>query len=185
MLNSRDISLLRGDVEKNCRTFIALCKEKGLSVLVTTTVRDDEYQLLCYKNGKSKSKVPTFHSVKAGLAFDYCQNIKGREYEAAFYAATVPLAKKMGFTWGGDWKSIVDKPHLQWDAHGKYSGMDIIRGNYPPTMPAYESEDNMTKAEAKTIVKEKTGLSNETISYIADYYAYGEKTIIKLAEAMK
>lgn len=49
----------------------------------------------------------------------------------------------------------------------------------------YNKEDDITtKDEAKTIVKEKTGLSDTTISYIADLYAYGEKTIIALAEAM-
>lgn len=48
-----------------------------------------------------------------------------------------------------------------------------------------EEESDMTKAEAKTIVKAKTGLSDETVKYIADYYAWGEKTIIALASAMK
>ena len=43
MINSRDISRLRSDVEANCRTLLALCKEQGLAVLVTNTVRDNEY----------------------------------------------------------------------------------------------------------------------------------------------
>lgn len=149
MRSSRDVGLLRDDVEHNCRTFLALCEKAGYHALVTGTVRDEEYQLKCYSEGKSKSKVPTFHSMEAGLAFDYCQNIKGLEYEAAFYAATAPLAKEMGFTWGGDWKTIVDKPHLQWDAHGTYSGADILKGNYPPEMPAYPAEADTGDAETE------------------------------------
>ena len=35
MLNSRDISLLRDDVERNVRTFLAMCEAQGLKVLVT------------------------------------------------------------------------------------------------------------------------------------------------------
>ena len=48
----------------------------------------------------------------------------------------------------------------------------------------YMSED-MTKAEAKAIVKEKVELSDSTIQYIADDYRYGDELIIKLAKAMK
>lgn len=144
MLNSRDISLLRDDVETNCRRLLELCEAEGLPVLITGTVRDEEYQLQCYNNGYSKAKVPSFHSVKAGLAFDLCKNVKGQEYgDAAFFAKVATLAKSIGFSWGGDWTSIVDKPHFQWDANGSYNSSMIIAGNYPPLMPAYEGDDEM------------------------------------------
>lgn len=68
MLNSRNIDDLRSDVAANCRVWQKLCSQAGLPVLVTGTVRDEEYQLYCYSIGTSKAKVPSFHSVKAGLA---------------------------------------------------------------------------------------------------------------------
>jgi GH25 family lysozyme M1 (1,4-beta-N-acetylmuramidase) len=43
----------------------------------------------------------------------------------------------------------------------------------------------MTIAEAKEIVIEKTGFSDNTINYIADYYRYGDKVILTLAELLK
>jgi hypothetical protein len=43
----------------------------------------------------------------------------------------------------------------------------------------------VTKDEAKAIVKEKAGLSDATIQFIADDYRYGDELIIKLATAMK
>lgn len=43
---------------------------------------------------------------------------------------------------------------------------------------------NVTKAEAKTILKEKAGLSDATIVYL-DSYRYGDDLIVKLAKAMQ
>jgi hypothetical protein len=138
MRNSRDINMLRSDVAAACRTLIELAGANGWKVLVTGTVRDDEYQLKCYKEGYSTAKTPSFHSEKAGLAFDICQNVKGHEYDNnAFWEAVSKVGKQLGFTWGGDWKSFVDKPHFQWDEHGKYTSSMIRAGNYPPIMPGY------------------------------------------------
>lgn len=139
MLNSRDPSLLRPDVAAMHKVFIDECKKGGDDVLTTGTVRDDEYQFDCYKKGYSKSKTPSFHSVKVGLAFDVCKNSKGREYDDnAFWQRIGAIGKKLGFTWGGDWRSIVDKPHFQWDAGGKYTSAMVRAGTLPPTMPLYK-----------------------------------------------
>lgn len=156
MLNSRDINLLRYDVAANCRIWQQLCKEAGLSVLVTGTVRDDEYQLYCYNNGTSQSKTPSFHGVKAGLAFDFCKNVKGHEFDdLAFFQKAAAIAKQMGFEWGGDWKSFPDRPHIQWSDGGKYTGAMIRAGKYPPTMPLYKKEElGVTKEEVQTIVND-------------------------------
>jgi len=144
MYNSRNVDELRADVAANCHIFLRLCKEAGLKVLVTGTVRDAEYQRSCYKRGTSKSKVPTFHAVGVGLAFDICKNVKGHEYDdKAFFYRCAEIGERMGFEWGGRWKSIVDMPHFQWSGAGHgYSSADIIAGRLPPPMPLYtEKED--------------------------------------------
>ena len=139
MYNSRNIDDLRPDVAANCRKWMQLCEDRGLKVLVTGTVRDEEYQLWCYENGTSKAKVPSFHGIKAGLAFDFCKNVKGHEYDdLAFFDAAAAIAKQMGFDWGGDWKSFPDRPHLQWSDGGKFTNAMVRAGKYPPDMPLYE-----------------------------------------------
>lgn len=151
MLNSRDISLLRDDVSANCRTLIELCGKAGFPVLVTSTVRDNAYQQYLYAQGRTRSgsivtnsPTPTFHWDKAGLAFDVCQNIKGKEYnDEAFWVTVSRIGKAMGFTWGGDWKSIADKPHFQWDGNGAYTGTMVRNGKLPPKMPLYEEGNIM------------------------------------------
>ena len=147
MLNSRDIDLLRPDVAYNCRKMIEIAKKDGWPVLVTGTVRDEEYQRYVYNKGTANTPYPSFHADHAGLAFDICKNVKGEEYsDNAFWNYCAKLGKKMGFTWGGDWKSIVDKPHFQWDEHGKYTSSMIRAHKYPAEMPKY-GDDYMTKEE--------------------------------------
>ena len=89
MYHSRDIADLRADVRANCVIFLDLCKEAGLPVLVTETVRDDEYQRYLAANGYAAKTAtrPTFHGVKAGLAFDICKNVKGHESDAPSFFA--------------------------------------------------------------------------------------------------
>ena len=143
MINSRDLRDLRGDVAANCRTLLELCKQQGLDVLIAQTKRDNEYQATLYAQGRTKpgsivtnSPTVTFHG--AGLAFDFCKNVKGHEYDdPAFFTAVAAIAKAMGFSWGGDWKSFPDSPHLQWDDGGKYTDAMIRAGKRPAEMEEY------------------------------------------------
>ena len=193
MLNSRDIDRLRPDVAANCRVFLDLCKAAGLPVLVTQTVRDAEYQASIYAQGRTKpgkivtnQKTPSFHSDKAGLAFDIAKNVKGHEYDdLAFFNRCGEIGKKIGFSWGGDWISLQDKPHFQWDAGGTYTAAMVRAGKLPPSMPVYkEVQKAMTKDEAKRVLKTKAGLSDSTIAFL-DAYRYGDDLLIKLATAMQ
>ncbi|NLA86035.1 MAG: hypothetical protein GX847_01880 [Clostridiales bacterium] len=146
MLYSTRIEDLRPDVAANCRLFVALMKDAGFKVQIVNTVRDEEKQWALYAQGVTKSKVPTFHSVKAGLAFDICQGVAGHGYDnEEFWDKAGEIGMKMGFEWGWNWKSFPEKPHFQWSAHGKYKGSDILCGRLPPSMPIFEKEDDMAK----------------------------------------
>lgn len=159
MLDSRDIDKLRPDVAANVHKLLDICKAQGLKVLVTSTVRDAEYQAYLYAQGRTRpgnivtnGKQPTFHWDKAGLAFDVCQNIRGHEYDdPGFFINVATLAKSMGFSWGGDWKSFKDKPHFQWDNHGKYTNSMILAGKMPPTMPLYKTKEDDEVETYRTI----------------------------------
>lgn len=151
MINSRAIDDLRPDVAANCRILLELCKQQGLNVLIAQTLRDNEYQAELYAQGRTKpgsivtnAKTVSFHG--AGLAFDFCKNVKGHEYDdAGFFLNVAIIAKAMGFTWGGDWKSFPDRPHLQWDEHGKYTDATIRAGKRPAEMEEYVTYDQWKK----------------------------------------
>lgn len=172
MLNSRDIDRLRPDVAANCRKWLKLCENAGLNVLVTQTVRDREYQEYLYTLGRTapgsvvtNSRVPTFHSADAGCAFDFCRNVKGHEYDdAAFFEKAAAIALDMGFSWGGNWKSFPDRPHIQWDSGGAWTSAMIRAGKLPPAMPLWNEEDEM---RYKT-VKECPDWAQKTIQKLMD-----------------
>ena len=148
MMHSRDLKYLRPDVRVNCEAFLQLCKDAGLNVLVTETVRDEEYQRDLVKKGYASKNAtkPTFHSVKAGLAFDICKNVRGHEYDdPTFFMKCGQIGKQVGFSWGGDWKSFVDRPHFQWDAHKKWTGSMILAGKLPPEMDEYMDQSTFNK----------------------------------------
>lgn len=196
MLNSRNIEHLRPDVAANCRVFLDLCAAQGLKVLVTNTVRDDEYQAYLYAQGRTRpgsivtnAKKPSFHSDKAGLAFDICKNVKGQEYsDKAFFKACAAIGKAMGFEWGGDWKGFVDMPHFQWSGYNhEYASSDIWAGRYPPDMPFYKKEEtNMNFEQALEILKAK-GITNSPDYWakVGDCVMYFKDLTIKIAKAMK
>lgn len=148
MFHSDELKYLRADVRVNCEKFLALCKEAGLNVKVTQTVRDDAYQKYLVSKGyasKGASR-PTFHSVKAGLAFDICKNVRGHEYDdATFFALCGQIGKQVGFSWGGDWRKFPDRPHFQWDNHLKWTGSMILAGKYPPEMGEYMTQADFNK----------------------------------------
>ena len=147
MINSRDLADLRPDVRANVETLLKMCKAQGLNVLITQTLRDDEYQAYLYQQGRTRpgaivtnSRTTTFHG--KGLAVDFCRNSKGHEYDdAGFFRNVAVIAKAIGFSWGGDWTSFRDYPHLQWDDHGRYTTAMLRAGKAAPAMPKYEEEE--------------------------------------------
>ena len=148
MFHSDELKYLRADVRVNCEKFLALCKEAGLNVKVTQTVRDDAYQKYLVSKGYASEKAtrPTFHSVKAGLAFDICKNVRGHEYDdVTFFALCGQIGKQVGFSWGGDWKKFPDRPHFQWDNHLRWTGSMILAGKYPPEMEEYMTQADFNK----------------------------------------
>lgn len=159
MFHSDELKYLRADVRVNCEKFLALCKESGLNVKVTQTVRDDAYQKYLVSKGYASKDAtrPTFHSVKAGLAFDICKNVRGHEYDdATFFALCGQIGKQVGFSWGGDWRKFPDRPHFQWDNHLKWTGSMILAGRYPPEMEEYMTQADFNKMMDTYLAQKRT-----------------------------
>ena len=180
MLNSRDLKDLRADVRANVEILLELCRAQEMRVLITQTKRDNEYQAYLYAQGRTRpgsivtnSRTTTFHG--AGLAVDFCQNIKGAEYkEAAFFQNVAILAKHMGFSWGGDWISFPDFPHLQWDNHGKYTTAMLRAGKICPQMPKYagptikDEEDDVNRSNTIEEIKQGAGWATDTVQKLIE-----------------
>lgn len=173
----RDIRRLRSDIIIPCAIGLMRCQEKGFRAELAETFRTQERQTFLHDTEKAPKTV-TFHG--CGLAFDIYENLNGKtSYRKAFFDVATPIFKSLGFTWMNDITGA-DKPHFQWDGNRKYKNADILNGNMPQKMKGV----TMTKTEAKTILKEKAKLSDETIEYISDDFKWGEELAIKLATAI-
>lgn len=118
---SREINLLHPRLRRIIPQLIAECAAQGLPVLVTQTMRTKAEQDALYAQGRTKPGAVVTNARYPnsahcwGVAFDFCRNVRGREYDDSdgFFARVAAIAKPYGLTWGGDWENFVDRPHLE------------------------------------------------------------------------
>ena len=118
---SRDVSQLHPHLQNIIPQIIQICAAQGLPVLVTDGFRTKAEQDAIYAQGRTApgsivTQVKWPNSAHCwGVAFDFCRNVRGREYDDSdrFFERVAEIAKQFGLEWGGDWKNFVDKPHLQ------------------------------------------------------------------------
>ncbi len=136
MINSRKIEDLHPTVQELCRKHIESCRKRGIKILVTNTLRDLEYQQYLYSLGRSRTgnivtntKLIGPHGF--GLAYDVVPVVKGKAVwnNDGLWRIIGEEGKKLGLKWGGDWKSIIDKPHFEYTAGLKAS--DLRAGKRP------------------------------------------------------
>lgn len=117
----RGVEHLHPKLQQICETFMKQCKESGLNVKITDTLRTEEEQNTLYAQGRTApgsivTNVAYPNSAHNwGVAFDICRNEKGREYADSdgFFTKCGEIGKKLGLFWGGDFKSFTDKPHFE------------------------------------------------------------------------
>ena len=117
----RGVERLHPELIPICEAFQARCRAAGLPVLITETLRTQSEQDALYAQGRTKpgliiTNAPYPRSPHCwGVAFDFCRNVKGREYDDSdgFFTKCGMIGEELGLTWGGRWKSFPDKPHLE------------------------------------------------------------------------
>ena len=123
----RGIDKLHPELQVCVNKFLEECEKQGLNVLITETLRTLEEQEALYAQGRTKpgnivTNARGYQSPHAwGVAFDFCRNEKGREYDNSdgFFEFVGEIAKTIfdnteyDLFWGGDFKSFVDKPHVE------------------------------------------------------------------------
>ena len=122
MINSRSLNELVPVVRHKVEEFIALCDDEGIDLLVTSTYRDNESQAALYAQGRT-TKGGIVTNAKGGesnhnfgTALDVVPIVNGQadwKTTADTWNKIAKVGKSLGFEWGGDWKSFVDKPHFE------------------------------------------------------------------------
>lgn len=136
MINSRKIEDLHPVVQELCRKHIDACAARGVTIQVTNTLRDAEYQAYLYSLGRTKpgdivTNMKLIGPHGFGLAYDIVPVVDGKAVwdNNKLWAIAGEEGKKLGLTWGGDWKSIVDKPHFEYT--GGLTAADLRAGKRP------------------------------------------------------
>ena len=120
MIDSRKIEDLHPVVQELCKKHMAACSARGVTIQVTNTLRDAEYQAYLYSLGRTRpgdivTNMKEIGPHGFGLAYDVVPIVGGKAIwdDNNLWAVVGEEGKKLGLTWGGDWKSIVDKPHFE------------------------------------------------------------------------
>lgn len=122
MINSRDINQLNPKVAKLCNQLIEKCKLEGIDVLITSTYRDAESQNALYAQGRTKlgRKVTnakagqSFHNWRCAFDFVPIVNGKAQWYDLDTFTKVGIIGEKLGLTWAGRWKSMIELAHFQY-----------------------------------------------------------------------
>jgi peptidoglycan LD-endopeptidase CwlK len=120
MINSRSLNDLHPYVKQKAIDAIAECKSNGIDLITVSTLRDQEYQTKLFNQGRTtKGNIVTNAKLIGphgfAIALDVCPLVNGKcaWNRIDLFDKIAVIFKKHGFEWGGDWKSIVDKPHFQ------------------------------------------------------------------------
>ena len=115
------IAKLHPSIREDAATLINTVQEKiGVKLRVTQGFRSFAEQNDLYEQGRSKpGKIVTnakggesYHNY--GLALDVCE-IRGREaIWDCDWKKIAPIAKGLGWEWGGDWQHAFDDHHIVW-----------------------------------------------------------------------
>ena len=123
---SRDTTLLHPEVQAIIPKFLNECKNRGLIVKITDTVRTKAEQDKLYAQGRTEPgnivtwvKYP-YSNHNWGMAFDICRNDGKGAYNDSdgWFKKVGDVGKSFGLEWGGDWKGTPDKPHFELTKYG-------------------------------------------------------------------
>lgn len=123
---------LNNIVAQRSEQLIQRAKEKGINVIITDGFRSIEEQNLLYEQGRStEGDIVTrvkggqsYHNYGLAIDFVILNKKKQPKWDLKYdgngngksdWMEVVDIAKELGFTWGGDWETFKDYPHLQMD----------------------------------------------------------------------
>ncbi|MBA9026968.1 peptidoglycan-binding protein [Peribacillus huizhouensis] len=117
--NLNNINKLAYNTKKAALQWYRYCCEQEIDLLIYETTRTLEEQARNYKSGASQT-MRSYHLV--GQALDFVP-VKDRlaiwnGFDTPKIKNAIAKAKQLGFTWGGDWTTLVDKVHLQYEYNG-------------------------------------------------------------------
>lgn len=99
----------------------AVQDQLGVTLRINSAYRNNTQQAALYAQGRTTpgnivtnaNAGESYHNY--GLAMDISAIKDGKHSYNLDWEAISTIAKNLGFSWGGDWKNLADKPHFQMD----------------------------------------------------------------------
>lgn len=108
------LSLLLPSFRVRVEEMLAAMKKRGFEPLVWETLRTPERAEMLSKEGKSKNGARSMHVSADGFSAAVDVICAKRKWEhPEFFKALGEEARKLGLSWGGDWATFKDLPHVQ------------------------------------------------------------------------
>lgn len=119
----RDITLCHPRLQALAGQLMEECNKQGLKIKIGETLRTVAEQDVLYAQGRTQpgnivtnapgSSYSSYH--QWGTAFDIFRNDGTGAYNESgkFFERVGAIGVVLGLEWGGNWKSIIDKPHFQ------------------------------------------------------------------------
>ena len=115
---SIDMSYLHPRLRNALQTLQQQCSAAGLEIGFSSGYRSAAEQDELYSQGRTKPGSIVTNAKGGtsqhnwGIAADFFQNIKGKEWEVWFFDRVGQMAESLGLGWGGRWTDFTDRPHL-------------------------------------------------------------------------
>lgn len=118
-LRIKSLAFLAPKMRVKVQNVIDRMTARGHDPFVFETMRVAALQVVYFEEKVSKQKDVLRGMHAYGLAVDLISASAGWNYSKAWKTDLAEACKAEGLTCGGEWKTFVDWPHIQW---GKYSG---------------------------------------------------------------
>ena len=151
----RDITLCHPRLQALAAELIRKCADQGLQIKIGETLRTTAEQDALYAQGRTKpgkivtnakgSSYSSYH--QWGVAFDiYRADGCGAYYDKdGFFSKVGAIGVSIGLEWGGNWKSLTDRPHFQLPDWGSStSGIKKIYKTPEQFMKTWPKEERKT-----------------------------------------
>lgn len=115
-----DLDKLHPNLKFKIKKLLKECLDNDIGIIITEGYRTKEYQDMLYAKGRTlpgkivtNAKGESYSSQHQwGIAFDIAINDPKNTYNEKIIAKVAGMAKKLGLSWGGDWKTFKDTPHI-------------------------------------------------------------------------
>lgn len=120
----RDVNELLPIAQTACKLLFQECYKAGITdIFITETYRSQARQDYLYAQGRTRpGNIVTWTKSSrhtSRRAWDIAVAPPKSLYDVTTLNKVGAIARKLGITWGGDWKNNIDRPHFEVDSNWK------------------------------------------------------------------